>query len=345
VEARNEMRHRIVGAAVFVFSCLFLLAIGELAMPRDAESAWHDANTRFDPEIGWVPIPSRSVVKSWGTISTNAQGFRSPELREGARQVAILGDSVVWGYGVDGRIPLAARLDAALQPRGLQVLNLGVSGYGVGQSALWFERSAAAMPALSHVVLGLCSGNDIADTRSNTRYGRRKPLFRTDAGEEAGLRLENSAIRRYSLRHAYTDSRFLRTALSQIPGLTAFATTRMGDVVVDRAETETVIGLLLERLRSEVQRRGAKIHVVLLPSRKDLAAETEDYWLLRDISRRAGIPPIEVVSAFRAPRRVPSGLTLADVLYLDRNHLQPLGHTLVAAELAKALERELPADN
>lgn len=339
------MRHRIVGAAVFVLSCIFLLAIGELAMPRDAESAWHDANTRFDPEIGWVPIPSRNVVKNWGTISTNAHGFRSPELREATRQVAILGDSVVWGYGVDGRIPFAAKLDATLQTRGLQVLNLGVSGYGVGQSALWFERSAAAMPELRHVVLGLCSGNDISDTRSNTRYGRRKPLFRTDVGKDRGLRLENSTIRRYSLRHAYTDSRFLRTALSQIPGLTAFAAARMGDVMVDRTETDAVIGLLLERLRSDIQARGAKLHIVLLPSRKDLAVETEDYRLLREVSRRVGIPPIEVLSAFRAPRRIPTGLKLAEVLYLDRNHLQPLGHTLVAAELAKVLNREHATHN
>lgn len=304
---------------------------------RTNDAAWHDPNTRFDSEIGWVPIASSRVQKDWGTISTNAAAFRSPEPRPGATSVAILGDSVTWGYGVDGSVPFASKLDAQLQARGAQAFNLGVSGYGIGQSVLWFERSADSLPQLSDVVLAVCAQNDVADTQMNARYGRRKPLFRLQADAPERLVTEATPIRRLSLRHAYTDSRFLRGALSRIPGADAFVRNRMGDVQLDRTETDAVIGLLLQRLRASVEARGAQLHVLLLPSRDDLVAETDDYRLLRDRSLAAGLPLIEVVGALRATRRIPRGVQRSAYLYLDEMHLQPYAHTVVAAELERGL--------
>ena len=89
-------------------------------------------------------------------------------------------------------------------------------------------------------------------------------------------------------------------------------------------------------LRS-VEARGAQLHVLLLPSRDDLVAETDDYRLLRDRSLAAGLPLIEVLGALRATRRIPRGVQRAAYLYLDEMHLQPYAHTVVAEELERAL--------
>jgi len=334
--------------AAIALGCLAgaaILAIGLIALEwsaleqdsarlRERDTSWHDPNTRFDAELGWAPIPSRAVDFDWGEIRSNSHGFRSEELRDDAEQLVVLGDSVAWGFGVSGERIFSALLDRALHPDGMQVSNLAVSGYGVGQDLLWLERQRETLPRLRHAILALCANNDIADTASNARYGRRKPLFRYEDGE---LRLVGTPIARNNLLHWYTDSRFLRSALGRAPGFERWLLARIGHVRLDVQESDAVLDALLVRLRDEVAARGGQLHVLMLPSQRDLPTRSEDYERLRQAAFAASVPVVEVDERLQLAGRDPSQL------FLDATHLRPRGHAIVARALLEHLARYDPA--
>ena len=73
---------------------------------------WHDPNTQFDSELGWSPIPNRSInFPGWGILSSNSLGFRSSEINQSKKQIIILGDSVAWGFGVNDTETFSYYLD------------------------------------------------------------------------------------------------------------------------------------------------------------------------------------------------------------------------------------------
>src|SRR5262245_37022007 len=63
----------------------------------------------FDPELGWHALPNvRKKSSEWGQTrpaSTNSQGWRdaqrSFDRAPGVKRAVVLGDSMVFGYGVD----------------------------------------------------------------------------------------------------------------------------------------------------------------------------------------------------------------------------------------------------
>lgn len=88
--------------------------------------------------------------------------------------IAVVGDSIVWGYGVSDSETVTYFLQGLAGELNYQVHNLGVSGYGIGQYYLYLKRHIASLPRLRHVVLVIFPFNDLLDTESNSRYGKRK---------------------------------------------------------------------------------------------------------------------------------------------------------------------------
>jgi lysophospholipase L1-like esterase len=95
----------------------------------------------------------------------NRKGLRdrdvSYEKPPRVRRVMMVGDSVVWGYKVGDGETFSDHLEAALPDT--DVINLGVSGYGLGEDYLLLkEEGLRYHPDL--VVLVFCMGNDVEDT-------------------------------------------------------------------------------------------------------------------------------------------------------------------------------------
>jgi hypothetical protein len=126
-----------------------------------------------DPVLGWrlepnenllVWMPDRNV-----RIVTNSHGFRDVEHTyqkpDGVFRVLVFGDSFMEGYSVDGDQVFARQLEALAHQAGLsqvEVLNMGVGGYGTLQSYLAFaEEGVRYQPDL--VLLGFFTGNDVHD--------------------------------------------------------------------------------------------------------------------------------------------------------------------------------------
>ena len=101
---------------LLVFGCIGGLLIGEGALrvflPNYVASAGLERNyfCQFDPQIGWVPLPNISGLHRRDGfvvfVEQNQFGLRGPKTmrkKKAPRQkrTLVLGDSYVWGYGVD----------------------------------------------------------------------------------------------------------------------------------------------------------------------------------------------------------------------------------------------------
>jgi hypothetical protein len=156
-----------------------------------------------DPIRGWVLAPDgRAHQRNRDfaiLVLTNSQGLRDRPhdyaKPAGTFRVVILGDSFMEAYQVELEETLPFRLQEILAPRNVEVINLGVGGYGTAQEFLALrEEGLRYSPDL--IVLAFFAANDVLDNSRALQllllgedeprvYGR---PYATASGLEANLR-------------------------------------------------------------------------------------------------------------------------------------------------------------
>ncbi len=150
---------------------------------------------RFDDQLGWSPQPgAKAYSKATGqTIeyAINEKGLRGGPKEyakpEGVFRIVTLGDSHTFGFGV----PLAYHYTTLLEGyfKNLEVINLGVNGYGLDQMLLRLQSEGLKYhPDL--VLLYLPHYADVRHMRDKV-WGMGKPQFELKNGE---LILKNSPV-------------------------------------------------------------------------------------------------------------------------------------------------------
>jgi hypothetical protein len=137
----------------------------------------------YDPTLGWAGKPNVDdtfdIFDCHHRVHQNRYGFRGPAVdfeRTGARRLVVLGDSFVWGLGVEDDEIFTSRLARESSPP-IEVVNLGVSGYGTDQEfLLWKQLGQRFQPDV--VLLVVTPWTDLYDNLYSERYGYPKPLFR-----------------------------------------------------------------------------------------------------------------------------------------------------------------------
>jgi hypothetical protein len=115
-----------------------------------------------------------------------------PMAGTGVRRILFLGDSMVFGAGVEAPQRCTELLETALAP-GVEVVNAGVSGWGTDQEYLYLTHEGFGLhPDI--VVLGVCMLNDVLNVMlPHELFGTApKPRFVLDSGR---LQLQPAAVR------------------------------------------------------------------------------------------------------------------------------------------------------
>lgn len=318
---------------------------------------------QFDPVLGWSNAPNTT-----GTFQRDEFSYRMRINRHGMRdrdvsvepppdrlRVAVLGDSFVWGIGVADAERFTERL-AAIGP--YDVLNFGVSGYGPLQHLLMLDRVLEFRPAV--VVVAFCLDNDFSDNVLRQRYGYLKPHAWLDACGDvaiAGYPLRNvKALRTGSSFTAGSWSRALvaHSALvrrvvkprsagdTDAPqaGLVGFSEELIYRDVASLTPSEgrlrdaaiRINKLLLARIRERVERAGARMVLLAVPTKGEYPASggvrhgVVDS--LRATAKEIGVPLIDPVDQ----------MSLADFWKID-GHWHPGGHQKIATALAAWLDQ------
>ena len=112
------------------------------------------------PDISYALKPNITEPAFRSTVRTNSLGFRSAE-PNGKPVLAVLGDSITFGYGVENNETLPAQLQPLLPEWDVQ--NSGVPGYNMRQEAATYANTFA--PLNPKAVIVMFYWNDLEDQR------------------------------------------------------------------------------------------------------------------------------------------------------------------------------------
>lgn len=90
-------------------------------------------------DISYELKPNIAVQAYRSTVTTNSLGFRSAEIDQQKSTVAILGDSIAFGYGLENDQMITAKIQSGITD--WNILNSGVPGYNlIQQTATYREK-------------------------------------------------------------------------------------------------------------------------------------------------------------------------------------------------------------
>jgi hypothetical protein len=234
-----------------------VLRVIDLRELRDGYGRGYTVVHRYDPELGWLPIPnSVGLFAGSRTISIqhNSLGLRDIEHQPTDRPtVMFVGDSFVWGYDVEADERFTDLLRAELP--GIEIVNVGVNGYGTDQEYLLLNRVWNAFRP-DVVVLNFTSSNDRNDNTSNMiSDGYYKPYFAQAA--DGSWRFLGQPVPR-SRQSYFTDNPFVKNLWLARLAVTAYIYLRHPQIAVPDP-TERLVGMM----RDFVESKGARFLVGL----------------------------------------------------------------------------------
>lgn len=260
----------------------------------------------YSSTLGWDGIPNVDEEFIWldckHQVTQNKYGYRGKAYgyeRSSKRRVVFLGDSFLWGFGVNNDEMFTALLEKS---DGIEAVNLGVSGFGNDQQLIqWRLKGKNWDP--DHVVLMFSPVSDVFENTLTEMYDCPKPAF--DWDKQGQLHLINYPVpkkneqwskqpRRTGVRHLHYHK--LYTVITKSALATAMVEFLSGfDNVRDYLESSKMIpkrqsgwtwefhlyaesrneqvkegwryvSRIIGMLDSHVKEEGAKLTVVMIPS-------------------------------------------------------------------------------
>jgi len=202
------MRRALLNASVVVAALVVGLCIAEIALRLIGFS--YPPFHQPDPITGLGLRPNTSGwyrKEGQAYVATNSQGLRDRERPlakpPGTYRVAVLGDSYPEALQVDVEKTfwrlLEHRLEACAfrSAKHVDVINLGVSGFGTGQALRMLQmRGLAYQPDL--VILAFFPGNDVRNNSRELEPDKMRPFYLLDAA--GALRLDDTFERSTEFR-------------------------------------------------------------------------------------------------------------------------------------------------
>jgi hypothetical protein len=290
---------------------------------------------------GWAGRPGAVAPMGGGRVTLNAQGFRGRDLSlpKGASRsrVVLLGDSIAFGYGVSDEETFAHRLE--VEDNGLDVLNLGVEGYGPGQELLLLQRTGLrANPDV--VVLAVCLRNDFVDAMLPVALYdgvTPRPRFKLVGSD---LVLDDRAVQRSGARDALqwlSDQSHLFNRVSALmprgreaedPGWRI----RKREALRDEDYAFRLTLALVMEMEKLCRARGIGFLVATFPNGLGYGIRPELFERFHRSLATAGVALVDMGARFRS-----LGLKAAQLAIDSTGHLGPRGHALTSEILRQEL--------
>lgn len=322
----------LLGATASALGLVVLLTVF-VAVPGDfhRDHSHRDDNLADHPDFGWLPTLRQSEPRAGVTVE-NSVGQRLEIVDPSREHIVLMGDSVMYGWGV-GDDETAGAFLAQKMPA-VQVVNASVSGYAIDQYYLYLkEKLPLLRPKV--VVVGVYAGNDYEATGRDNWYGHRKPLFVPDGDSirlkdpsKPALNCVDVLAQSLLFHFLWKDLEVGQTVLNLVCN-----TTTLSDE--DRA---VVVRRLFDKTAQLADAHDARLLWVLLPDRNDwrknswYTNEKTRYPHLARILKETGHEVLWLYDVFDAYED-------KDALYLpnDSAHYSVLGNQVLADALARRL--------
>ena len=312
---------------------------------------------QFDPRLGWANTPGASgnFQRSEFSyrVSINEHGMRQHKVNirktPSTFRIAVLGDSFVWGIGINDEQRLTELLQGMLP--NTEVLNFGTSGYSPVQYLIMMDDVIGFEPDL--VVIVFCLGNDFTDNVLYQRYGYYKPYAALDDNgnlvlkgyplpdiKKFGFRQTNRFFG--SLLLAEIRNRYFVSDLHQ-EGLIGFSNEllHINDQFLTaeqrrvRSQGIRINEAILEKIRDTLDEHGIPLIIASAPTKREYNKD-------RMYGQQGYFPSAERVLIDSTDKL--GIVSISNVYHLDGTdfwvndgHWNPSGHKKMAASLAKLI--------
>jgi lysophospholipase L1-like esterase len=271
----------------------------------------------YDETKGWFHAPSSKAESFFGgpdrgSVRINQLGLRGAEVepkRPGLFRVLVFGDSYVFGVGVDEENVVTTELQRLLEPllpSGVEVVNLGVSGYSTDQEyILWKELGRSLEPDL--LILVVCDNDYEGNTESFAWRRYYKPYFEVD--DAWNLTLRNVPVPELS------RTQRAKLWLGQESNLWSFAASRKSE--------RPAVQAFLDSLQVDVSRAPRNPHRTMRAILKAWAGEARaagSGFLVTSTGRRAEDPSLFLALAEFLEREGIDHLDMFPILHQARIH-------------------------
>jgi len=257
----------------------------------------------FDPALGWAPAPGQQD----GPLVTNSIGMRGPrefgEARvSGVPRLVVVGDSYVEAFGMSEPDTFHAVLAHDYLP-GWEVLNLGVSGYGVDQAVRRYEKLGARYrPDVA--VLGFFIHDYFRNEDRFRSYA--KPYFTLERDDRLALHDEHLIPPEILLEQYERGERRLGGPGHSYAWAALQGALRppFGALRLERDDaTWRLFAALLRRFRDDVRAHGGTPLLLIIPTRPERYAGTlyeELDRAAREEARALDLPVLALADVFHA---------------------------------------------
>lgn len=150
-----------------------------------------DYYLEYNSEFGWFNKRNTSTRLERPEFSTgihiNSNGLREKEItyqkQTGTKRIVVLGDSMVFGFGVNEELAIPSRLQELYSNSGKQVevINMGVVGFGTAQELLLLKKEGLKYSP-DIVICVFYIGNDLYNNCLGFEYEKPKPYFLLNDG-------------------------------------------------------------------------------------------------------------------------------------------------------------------
>lgn len=294
--------------------------------------------------------------------TTGAFGFRNSGPWPQHADLVILGDSLVFGYGVSDGSAWPAIVDRSFP--NMKVVNLGLVGAGAEQYLRVYQTFGERLQP-KFVIVGMFPGNDFWDAGQFEKWlregGRGNYMVWRNYGDFSGSLLQHpaEAFKSVLLRHSYLYNLILAARQNQqekragepkilrlkggqeIRLLPSDFESRTAGSQAGRPEFQLTVRALAE-LRDGVAKNGGHLLVVLQPSKEEvylpmLGEEVRDPSAeLRPALKELGIEYLDLAPAFR--REANAGKAL---FFGADGHPNQAGYRLIAGQVIEYLEARI----
>ncbi len=303
------------------------------------------------PYIGHLHKPNSTVIVRGSDFKavhhTGGYGFRNTWPWPETAEIVVVGDSVVFGYGVEDEQAWPAIINQAL-PR-THVLNLGLTGSGPQQYLRVYETFGTSMrPKV--VLVGLFIGNDFWDAKMFNQWLESGAegnymVWRTFGRFDFSLQHPITSIHGFLRRHSYLYSLvwdLYRKWRSSSPQVISFADGTQLYLIPSELVAVTTLAqphrqefqLVLQtltRMQAIAQENGTHLLVIFQPSKEEVymplldEATPDPSSSLRTALEELGIAYLDLAPVFR--QRAAAGERL---FFETDGHPNAAGYALIA---------------
>ncbi len=319
----------------------------------------------FDPNLGEIPVPGQSGVRHFPGVftfaySNNSLGWRGsreyPERKTSHYRILLLGDSFVYGLGVNDDQTFAARVEKNLTAQNLsvEVMNAGCPGKGTDYELKLFESVGAKFRPDLTVLCFFC--NDFEDNERGEYYniGKQGELAaKPMTGKQGVIKTLLFHLPGYNWLISWSQAANLvkqagvellvSGAKHTNPDLTKGLVVSYNKTASGYA-TETnkkLTKIYVDRLNAAVQQAGGSLMICYIPASQEVSQYRQTRGISPDEAAMQGIA-MSAGGAFWSltPLLALSGQSI-DHLYYQEGHWTAAAHAMAAEYLSRIIANRL----